>query len=76
VDRYLVLRCPKCRKIITADGLNKKRTCPLCSHEIELRKVRVLFSSPSPRSAALAAQHAMERDTKARGEEKEFDFSR
>ncbi|HLF07327.1 MAG TPA: DUF1922 domain-containing protein [Thermoplasmata archaeon] len=74
MDRYLVLKCPKCHKVITADGLNKSRTCPLCSHKIDLRKTKILFAHSSPRAAALAAQQAMERSTKARNPDADFGF--
>jgi reverse gyrase len=74
LDRYLVLRCPNCRGIITADGCNKTRTCPLCARKIELRKVRVIFSHASPLAAALAAQKAMERSTRNADPERGFEF--
>jgi hypothetical protein len=74
VDRYLVLKCPKCRKVIAADGLHKKRTCPLCSHEIDLRKARILFAHSSPRAAALAAQQAMERSSRSKNPDRDFKF--
>ena len=74
MDRYLVLKCPKCRKVITADGLNKSRTCPLCSHKIDLRKSKILFAHSSPRAAALAAQQAMERTQKTKNPDRDFEF--
>ena len=70
--RYLVLRCPKCKRIITADGANKKRTCPRCSREIELRKQRILFSADTAQKAARAAQQVLEIDQKKKGKGGEF----
>jgi len=74
VDRYLVLKCPKCRKVITADGLNRSRTCPLCACKIDLRKAKVIFAHSSPRAAALAAQQAMERSSKSKNPDRDFGF--
>lgn len=75
VDRYLVLRCPGCRGVITADGSSRSRSCPLCARKIDLRKTKVMFSHPSPRAAALAAQQASERVRKAKNPDRDFDFS-
>lgn len=65
--RYLLLRCPKCRNLLTADSRYGSRACPRCKKRIELSKTVPLCSSNDARRVAVALQERSLKDADERG---------
>ena len=66
---YVVVRCPRCGGLMLAKTVQRTRSCPHCGHRAELRRLRVLGRTGSPREAVALIQALKEKDSGKRVEE-------
>ena len=48
---YIVVRCPRCGKLMLANTTNQTRSCPNCNNRTELKSLRVYGRAETPAEA-------------------------
>jgi DNA-directed RNA polymerase subunit M/transcription elongation factor TFIIS len=48
---YIVVRCPRCGKLMLANTANQTRSCPNCNNRAELKSLRVYGRAETPAEA-------------------------
>lgn len=58
---YVVVNCHKCGSLMLAKTVHRTRSCPHCGFRAELRGLRVLGRTESPREAVALIQALKEK---------------
>lgn len=64
---YVVVNCPRCGGLMLAKTVHRTRSCPHCGHRAELRGLRVLGRTESPREAVALIQALKEKRVRKGG---------
>ena len=60
---YVVVRCPRCGELLLANTDNRTRTCQKCNHRADIRMLKVLGRTETPKDAVELMKQLKEKES-------------